>query len=100
MLENYYDKTISTKRLSEITSTKKENYVTYLTGVKCLIQAFIQSFDEDIDGSVGKDYNMFAEVKDIKEGDIIVDGSNEYKVVGVNIYLGSHMEVVIREYKK
>ena len=100
MLENYYDKTITTKRLSGITDTKKEKYITYLTGVKCLIQPFIQSFDEDIDGSVGKDYNMFAEVRDIKEGDLIIDGSNEYKVVGVNVFVGSHIEVVIREYKK
>jgi hypothetical protein len=104
MIENRYNKIVSTQRMSDITGTQKEQYVTYLTLINCLIQPFQQSFGEDIDGSVGKDYTMFCEVVDIKEGDKVVDGSNTYKVVGVNHYQDSlsndHMEVIIREYKQ
>jgi hypothetical protein len=104
MISDHYNKTVSTKRLEAITSTKKEQYATYLTGIKCLIQPFTQSFGEDIDGSVGKDFNMYCQVSDIKQGDEIVDGSNVYKVVGNSTYedgVGSHhMELVIREYKE
>ena len=104
MIEDRYNKTVSTKRLSDIATTKKEQYATYLNGVKCLIQPFQQSFNEDIDGSTGKDYNMYCEVVDIKQGDEVVDGSDTYKVTGVSTFedsVGSHhMEVIIREYKQ
>ena len=104
MIENRYNKVVSTQRMADITGTQKEQYVTYLASVNCLIQPFQQSFGEDIDGSVGKDYTMFCEEVDIKEGDKVIDGSNTYKVAGVNHYQGSlnndHMEVIIREYKQ
>jgi hypothetical protein len=104
MIADRYNKTISTKRLGAIATTKKEQYATYLTGIKCLMQPFDQSFNEDIDGSTGKNFNMFCQVSDIKQGDEVIDGSDTYKVVGVSTYedgVGSHhMEVIIREYKE
>lgn len=104
MIEDRYNKTVSTKRMTGITATKKEKYATYLTGIDCLIQPYSQAFSEDIDGSTGKDYTMFCEIADIKEGDEIVDTSKTYKVIGVNTFedsIGSHhIEAVIREYKQ
>ena len=104
MIEDRYNKTVSTKRLVDITGTEKEQYATYLTGVDCLIQPLMSSFGEDLDGRTGKDFNMFCEVVDIKEGDKIVDGSDEYEVAGVNTYEDGqgthHMEVIIRKYKE
>jgi len=104
MIEDRYNKTVSTQRLADIASTKKEQYATYLSSVDCLIQPFMASYGEDLDGSTGKDYNMFCEVVDIKQGDEVVDGSDTYKVTGVSTFedsVGSHhMEVIIREYKQ
>lgn len=104
MIEDRYNKTVSTQRLTDIASTKKEQYATYLTGVKCLIQPYMASYGEDLDGSTGKDYNMFCEVVDIKEGDKVIDGSDQYTVVGISTYedgdSSHHMEVQIRKYKE
>lgn len=104
MITDFYNKKVDTKRLSDITGTLKEEYTLYLTDVNCLIEPYSDGFTEDIDGSVGKDYVMFCEVADIKEGDKIVDGTDEYKVVGLKKYIDRnsehHLELIIRQYKK
>ena len=47
---------------------------------------------------------MFCGVADILEGDRIIDGTDEYSVVGLKRYSDKngehHLEVIIREYKQ
>lgn len=100
-LYNQFDKTIKTQRLTDIAETDKEDYQDFLTNVPCMIQPLEDSFGEDLQGGFGKDFLMFCTVLDIKEGDLVVDGTTVYKVVGLEDFknwLGNstHMEVRIR----
>jgi len=102
-LKNQFDKTVKTKRLTAITETQKEDYQDFLTNVACMIQPLEDSFGEDLQGGFGKDFLMFCSVLDIQEGDLIVDGTTSYKVVGVEDFktwlgLSTHMELRIRIY--
>lgn len=102
-IADHYNKTVSTKRLGDITGTKKEIYATHLAALACTIQAMDESYSEDLDGGIGKDYMLFCGNVDVKEGDQVVDGSTTYKVTGVKILYGSggtfhHLEVRIREF--
>ena len=99
-IEVYYDATSSTKRLSDIASTDNEEYGTSITTFNCHIQPLEDSFREDLEGSYGKDYLLFCAVQDIKEGDIVVNGSTEYLVKGIKSYSfggQSHMEITLRK---
>jgi len=104
MITDYYTKVVETQRLTDIVGTEKEEYADYLTEVNCLIQPLSDSYSEDLDGSVGKDYTMFCEVVDIQEGDKVIDGTDEYRVVGVKRYSDKsaehHLEITIRMYKQ
>jgi len=100
-----FNKTVSTQRLTAISvdpTIGDEKYEEYLTGVDCEIQPLDESITEDLSGSFGKDFLMFAYVNDIIEGDKIIDGTDEYRVVGVENYnfLGEdrHMEIRIRKF--
>lgn len=103
MIESNYDKTIKTQRLTD-ESGDREYFDDYLTGVACHIQPLEESFIEDLDGNFGKDWIMFCGVLDIKEGDRIIDGTTEYKVVGVESFKfldeDRHMEIRIRKWLK
>ena len=98
-----YDKRIDTKRLapSDESGDDTEEYEVYLSKVKAHIQVLEDSFTEDVAGNFGKDSAMYCEIVDIKEGDIVVDGTKEYKVVAVKkmeFYTADdHMELKIRE---
>lgn len=104
MITDYYNKVVKTKRLTDITGTDKEDYQDFIIELACLIQPFVDSYQEDLDGSVGKDYVMFCEVADVVEGDRIIDGTDEYSVVGVKRYSDKngehHLEAIIRIYKQ
>jgi hypothetical protein len=104
MISDYYNKTVSTKRLADITATDKEDYQTYIATLSCLIQPLSETFQEDLEGSTGKDYVMFCGVADILEGDRVIDGTDEYSVVGLKRYSDKnaehHLEVIIRRYKQ
>ena len=100
-LTSQFNKTVSTKRLTVIVDTDKEDWQTNLTGVDCMIQPLEDSFNEDLQCAFGRDFLMFCNVLDIKEGDQIVDGSTIYKVVGVEDFktwlgISTHMELRIR----
>jgi hypothetical protein len=102
-IETNFNKSVTVQRLSVKTShIGDEKYANHLTAVACHIQPLDESITEDLSGSFGKDYLMFAYVQDIVEGDQVVDGSDKYKVVGVESYefLGQnrHMELRIRKY--
>lgn len=104
MISDYYNKTVKTQRLTDITDSEKEDYQDFITELDCLIQPLSDSYQEDLEGSTGKDYAMFCEVADIKEGDRIIDGTDEYSVIGVRKYSDKnaehHLEVIIRIYKQ
>lgn len=76
-----------------------QTFGSHLSSVKCNIQPLDDSFGEDLEGSYGKDFLMFADVADIAQGDKIVDGSTEYMVMGVESYSlegYAHLELRIR----
>lgn len=97
-----FDKTVKTSRLVDVEDTEKEEYEDYLEEVACHIQPLDESYSEDLKGNFGKDYLMFCEIKDIIQEDKVVDGTDEYKVVGVEKYdfldQSRHMEVRLRKY--
>ena len=99
-----YDRTVRVDRLTDVDSgdAGEEEYTPHITSLDCHIQPLEESFSEDITGQFGKDLLMFCEVNDILEGDRITDGSDVYRVVGVETFkfLGEdrHMECRIREY--
>jgi len=102
-IEINYNKTISTKRIDDTESGDpgSEQYETLLTGVRCHIQPFEESYNEDIDGNFAKDWIMFCDVLDIQEGDLIIEGTNTYKVIGIRSFnflcKNRHMELKIRK---
>jgi hypothetical protein len=101
-IEVNYDKTVSVERLTAIAETETEEYISHISSLLCHIQPLDESFSEDQPGSFSKDLMMFCAVSDILENDRIVFESNNYLVVGVNIFnfLGydRHMEVRIKEF--
>lgn len=96
----FFNKTVDVMRLETTTGTDNEAFgATHLIGISCCIQPLDDSFGEDLSGSYGKDSLMFCAVQDIKEGDKIVDGATEYRVVGIESFFfinQSHMELRIR----
>lgn len=101
MLYNHYNSTVQVKRLADISGTDKEEY-SHQFYLKCRIISVDESSNEDIDGNAGKDYMLYCANCDIQEGDRIIKGSDEYRVVGVMPYekfLGRDkgMEIRIRK---
>lgn len=99
-IEKNYDKSVTVQRLDDEESTQYEEYVNYLTGVACHIQPLDDSYTQDIEGNFGKEWLMFCGVRDILEGDRVVDGSIQYRVTAVESFrfLGQdrHMEIRLR----
>jgi hypothetical protein len=97
-----YDKVVSTERFTGVDATNKEQYAANLVSVECHIQPIDDAYSEDADGSFGKDFLMFCDVADIDESDRVIDGTDEYRVVGVksHAFLGEnrHMEIRIRKF--
>ena len=100
MKRPFFVTNISTKRLTKITGKDNQDWQTCLASVDCNIQPLDSSYNEDLEGSYGKDYLMFCDVVDIIEGDKIISGSTEYIVKGVKsfeVINYSIMELTIRE---
>lgn len=100
-IEKNYNKSVDIKRLvDESGNDNIEEYMPHLEDVACHIQPLDDAYGQDIEGSFGKEWLMFCNVADILEGDRIIDGEIEYRVVGVESYefLGQtrHMELRIR----
>ncbi len=96
----FFDKTVSTERLSDIEDTDNEEYSEHLTDVSCNIQSYDDSVSEDLEGSIGQDFLMFCEDADIKIHDKIVDGDDKYLVMGkeFNDFAGfKNLELRIRK---
>lgn len=104
-IESNYNKNVTIKRLvDESGNDNVEEYVEHLEDVPCHIQPLDDSYGQDIEGSFGKEWLMFCDVQDILEGDRVIDGEIEYRVVSVESYdfLGvpRHMELRIRRANK
>ncbi len=101
-IDQFFTSEVEVKRLEDTTDTDNEAFQDHLVGtsaIKCQIQPLDDSYNEDLEGSYGKDFVMFCAVVDIKQGDKIVNDSVEYIVVGVESYDWqgfSHMELRIR----
>lgn len=102
-IQDMYNKIVDTQRVVD-DSGNTEVYENHIEDLPCHIQPFDDAFSQDIDGNFGKDWLMFCDVVDILEGDRIVDGAIEYKVVSVESFefLGAprHMELRIRRSNK
>lgn len=100
-----YNQTVDIERLENSeTSSYKMEYATHLENVAVSMQPLDPTFSEDIPGGFGKDKLMICGLIDIKEGDRVIHGSDQYRVVGVESYLTNlgtqhHLEVVIRIWK-
>ena len=96
-----FDKTIDIYRLGDTEGTDdNESWAVHLADEDCQIQPLDDAFAEGLDeGSYSKDFVMFCSVIDVKQGDKIIDGTDEYLVAGVESYSFqgcSHMELRIR----
>lgn len=99
-IENRYDQSVDVHRLAEDTDNV-ETFAAHLSGVACMIQPLDAGYTEDVEGNFGKDFVMFCANVDIKEGDKIIDGSTEYRVVGVEVFdrgNAQHTELTIRTF--
>ncbi len=101
MIESYYDKTARIDRLTTTTGNKKE-FATHLASVSCHIQPIDDSNTQDIPGGFGRESLMFSGNVDIAEGDRVIIGSEEYRVVGtaaLGLSGRVHRETRIRIFK-
>jgi len=93
-------KTINTKRLTDVTDTDNQDWQDNLSGIKCSLQVGDDSFSEDLAGSYGKDCVLYTDICDMKVGDKVIDGTDEYLITGVRSYtvtIYSIMEVKLRQ---
>jgi hypothetical protein len=83
-LSTHFNRTVVVKRLSD-DSGNTEIYDTHIASLPCLIQPLDDSYNQDVEGSFGKDSLLMCGVVDILEGDRVIDGSNSYRVVAVEL---------------
>lgn len=106
-IEHMLTESVSTKRLALVGSTNKKSFQTKLSSLSCHIQPLDGAETADIQGGFGKDYMMFCETDDVKEGDRVMrtveSETLEYRVTAIEKYDfkgESHMEVTIRTFQK
>lgn len=98
-IERNYERSVDIYRLTAEESGYGEEYALHLADVSCSIQAQDERYSEDVDGNFGKDFFMVCGNVDVKEGDRVIDGTDTYRVVGVEVYSkggNPHTELVIR----
>ena len=94
----FFDSKVDTLRLSDTAGRDVEEWgvATNVAEVACMIQPLDDSFGSDFDGAYKKDFLMFCNVVDIKQGDRVVNGAIQYDVAGVESYdfIGqTHLEI-------
>lgn len=101
MIEKHYNLTAEIQRMAD-ESGETEGYSVHLSDIPCHVQPLEAANSQDISGSFGKDWLMFCPVSDILDGDRVIIGENEYRVVGVESYefqsRPRHMELTIRKF--
>ncbi len=76
-----------------------QEYTLLESSVPLCVHPLDDRYTEDENGSFGKDFLMICGVRDIKEGDKIVIGTDSYRVVGIEIFnrgSNQHAEAIIR----
>ena len=103
-IQRFYDKLATTLRQDFLPgSTVKKAYVAHLGAFPCHVQPLSPSLASALPGSFGKTWTMYCPVADIDEGDKVLVGASEYRVVGLQTYDMSddpHLEVQIRAFKE
>lgn len=100
MIGRFYDKTASVERLATVSGSKKA-YASHIASLPCYVQPQDASISSDIEGGFGKNFALYCDTADIKEGDRIIIDTTEYRVMGIQSYeTGSlaHMEIIIRHF--
>jgi hypothetical protein len=98
MISDYYDREAEVSRLSTVTGYKQA-FTPYLSSLPCHIQPIQDAFSQDMGGGFGKDFMMFCDLADVVEGDRVVIGGLEYRVMGLSRHSfrdHEHMEVRLR----
>jgi len=102
-IQQHYTKNAEVKRMTDIPSTNKQTLQTIYEDVPCHVQPLEDSFSSEDDGIYGKDFLMFCDVRDIKQGDRVIICGIEYKVMSNESYSflrrTRHMEIRIRVFK-
>lgn len=103
ILRNNYTKTADVKRTVETTDANnfvKSEFSTVHSDIPCHLQPTTGELTQDRANSFGKNYTMFCDPIEIREGDRVDIDSDEYRVVGVESYkwkgVEKHMEVLLR----
>lgn len=104
-IQNMYDKTATTQRQTFVEgSLVKKEFVNALDEFPCHIQPQSAENTAIVPGGFAKQWIMFCDVRDIKEGDKVLDSDDvEYRVAGVEVYtfgVNAHMEVVLAAFRQ
>ena len=83
MISLFLTKRVNIYRLTD-ESGDMEEYTLHLSSVPFHIQPLDDSFGEDLTGTRGKDFMGACRLIDIQEYDKIVDGDDQYIVVGLS----------------
>jgi hypothetical protein len=83
-IDNFYNKTVSTQRLSPVAGTNKEIWATNLSTLSCSIRPQSGNTTDFGDGAFYKSFKMYCpEDTDILIGDRVIEGSTTYVVGAV-----------------
>lgn len=106
-IEHQLTETVEVKRLGFVGATNKKEFSTHIATLPCHIQPLDSAETQDIPGGFGKDFLLFCESADIREGDRIErtvgEETIEYRITGLESYnfMGNaHMELTIRTFEK
>lgn len=104
MIRKNYSKKVTIERTAETVEDGviKSDYEVVFEDIPCHIQPLTNDTTQDLPSSFGKNWLMFCDVNDIREGDRVKDGDSEYRVTGVESYewrgKSKHMEIVLRKW--
>ena len=107
MLSDDFNEVIRTERMT-VTTGNKQELVTGLSSVRCLIFYDQEKISQDISSGFGKDLSMYCEDVDIREGDRVfrtIDSEEvAYRVVArrsFHDFIGDdgHLELKIRAFQ-
>ncbi len=102
-IQNHYNKLATISRMETILGTNKQSLQDVFVDIPVHVQPLQDAFSEDIEGGYGKDFLMFTNSRDIRQGDRAIIDGNEYRVMSAERYafLGrtKHMECRIRLFK-
>lgn len=100
-IANFYNKTVSTKRLGDVVGSNKETFATNLSSLECAIHPLDPKQVLLAGSSFYQTYKMYcAETEDIVIGDQLIDGSDVYVIQSVALYddingSNKHAEAII-----